>query len=451
MLALLTLAEQPGCSLTGADIQRRLIELQGKNPGWKWRHQSSVVSYCERGLIPAGLVEKVNTADDGAASYQVTKLGLEIGVPLFGSLLDLELRAGISLQEVFGSTNSNNLTANHMRGPLVRMQIFEHINMHNGEPISLRDLEQQIPREKQAISHCLQELEKADIIRILNKTDPADRQLTLVKPNTEKLARYRPFMKPASAAVHDVAVRLYRRGFRDLTGEQLLEEVLQANRHNPTLQAQDIWRAVTNAKGLCFKFSDAHLYGSNTGKNAPRTRIGFTPRAADTISEMIGNIKALSMSSTYRLAAARWAMSLLHEPTSVAYLMAKARHHSKLIETGVQDQLRLSERKALTIGHASLKRQLTIDVDWRNRAACQDIEPSLFFSEDDEDIPTDVQAQFTEAAKRICSSCTEQLACLKSAVEMPEAYGIWGGHTSEERERLDPALAGLINVISLRN
>jgi len=42
----------------------------------------------------------------------------------------------------------------------------------------------------------------------------------------------------------------------------------------------------------------------------------------------------------------------------------------------------------------------------------------LFFSDDDFDIAR---------AKKICSTCTLQEACLAGALERNEAYGVWGG------------------------
>ena len=42
----------------------------------------------------------------------------------------------------------------------------------------------------------------------------------------------------------------------------------------------------------------------------------------------------------------------------------------------------------------------------------------LFFSDDDFDIAR---------AKRICSTCTLQTACLTGALDRQEAYGVWGG------------------------
>jgi WhiB family transcriptional regulator, redox-sensing transcriptional regulator len=49
---------------------------------------------------------------------------------------------------------------------------------------------------------------------------------------------------------------------------------------------------------------------------------------------------------------------------------------------------------------------------------CWDADPDLFFAES----PTDV-----EAAKAICIDCPVRLACLRTALDRHEPWGVWGG------------------------
>ena len=56
---------------------------------------------------------------------------------------------------------------------------------------------------------------------------------------------------------------------------------------------------------------------------------------------------------------------------------------------------------------------------WELQAACRDLDTTLFFSDDLDDISD---------AKRICLSCPVRARCLDAAVERGEQYGIWGGH-----------------------
>ena len=64
--------------------------------------------------------------------------------------------------------------------------------------------------------------------------------------------------------------------------------------------------------------------------------------------------------------------------------------------------------------------------DWMERAACRDVNPDWFFSEESEEI---------EAALRVCSRCDLHLECLRYAIET-NSEGIWGGYKPSEIDRL---------------
>jgi WhiB family redox-sensing transcriptional regulator len=70
--------------------------------------------------------------------------------------------------------------------------------------------------------------------------------------------------------------------------------------------------------------------------------------------------------------------------------------------------------------------------DWRDNAACHDVEPDLFFP-----IGTTGPAllQINEA-KRICEACPVREPCLRWALKSGEDSGVWGGTTGEERRAL---------------
>ena len=65
-------------------------------------------------------------------------------------------------------------------------------------------------------------------------------------------------------------------------------------------------------------------------------------------------------------------------------------------------------------------------VHWMDRAACRDVNPEWFFSEDPEE---------TEAALRVCSRCDLHVECLRYAIET-NSDGIWGGYKPSEIDRL---------------
>jgi WhiB family redox-sensing transcriptional regulator len=61
---------------------------------------------------------------------------------------------------------------------------------------------------------------------------------------------------------------------------------------------------------------------------------------------------------------------------------------------------------------------------WQEDAACQDVDPDVFFNE--ALIPT---------ARRVCDGCPVREACLEYALEH-ERYGFWGGASETERKRM---------------
>ena len=69
---------------------------------------------------------------------------------------------------------------------------------------------------------------------------------------------------------------------------------------------------------------------------------------------------------------------------------------------------------------------MTVPV-WREHAACQGLELSIFFPADDaEAVP----------AKLVCERCLVRVACLDDALDRREREGVWGGYTEKERLRI---------------
>jgi WhiB family redox-sensing transcriptional regulator len=69
---------------------------------------------------------------------------------------------------------------------------------------------------------------------------------------------------------------------------------------------------------------------------------------------------------------------------------------------------------------------------WRNRAACLDQDPELFFP-----VGTTGSALVQiEEAKVICRRCEVLETCLKWAIETRQDAGVWGGLSSDERRAL---------------
>ncbi|MGH2689822.1 MAG: WhiB family transcriptional regulator [Actinomycetota bacterium] len=80
-----------------------------------------------------------------------------------------------------------------------------------------------------------------------------------------------------------------------------------------------------------------------------------------------------------------------------------------------------------------LDSQVSAETDWRQRAACREVnDPEVFFP-----IGTTGPAlELIEQAKRICRQCGVRKECLDWALETHQDIGVWGGLSEEERKSL---------------
>jgi WhiB family redox-sensing transcriptional regulator len=69
---------------------------------------------------------------------------------------------------------------------------------------------------------------------------------------------------------------------------------------------------------------------------------------------------------------------------------------------------------------------------WRNRAACLDEDPELFFPIGN----TGLALLQTEEAKAVCRRCEVVETCLKSAIKSGKDSGVFGGMSEDERRAL---------------
>lgn len=71
---------------------------------------------------------------------------------------------------------------------------------------------------------------------------------------------------------------------------------------------------------------------------------------------------------------------------------------------------------------------------WRDRARCQDVDSTLFFSPDGE--RGNPRRRREQQAKAVCMHCPVRDFCADYALANRETYGIWGGLTETEREQI---------------
>lgn len=66
---------------------------------------------------------------------------------------------------------------------------------------------------------------------------------------------------------------------------------------------------------------------------------------------------------------------------------------------------------------------------WADRAACTTQDTETFF-------PESIKAAAATPAKRVCWDCPVRKTCVSWALGTRQKYGIWGGLTERERERI---------------
>lgn len=72
--------------------------------------------------------------------------------------------------------------------------------------------------------------------------------------------------------------------------------------------------------------------------------------------------------------------------------------------------------------------------DWQFAGSCRDADPTLFFHPEGERGPA--RRNRDEAARAVCRSCPVMQQCREHALAVREPYGVWGGLTEDDRERI---------------
>lgn len=72
--------------------------------------------------------------------------------------------------------------------------------------------------------------------------------------------------------------------------------------------------------------------------------------------------------------------------------------------------------------------------EWQLAGACRAKDPDMFFHPEGERGPR--RRARESAAKQVCATCPVLAACRAHALAVREPYGIWGGLSEDDRERL---------------
>jgi WhiB family redox-sensing transcriptional regulator len=94
-------------------------------------------------------------------------------------------------------------------------------------------------------------------------------------------------------------------------------------------------------------------------------------------------------------------------------------------------RLRLQELLR-TSTFSDLDSRRAIGMTWRDRAACLDEDPELFFPIGN----TDPAFRQIEKARAVCGRCEVVETCLNWAIESRQDAGVWGGLSADQRRAL---------------
>lgn len=72
--------------------------------------------------------------------------------------------------------------------------------------------------------------------------------------------------------------------------------------------------------------------------------------------------------------------------------------------------------------------------EWQQHAACREVDPDVFFHPEGE--RGSRKDSRDRAACAVCAICPVVAACRYHALTVGEPYGVWGGLTIEDRERV---------------
>lgn len=126
--ATLLMAMQPEAMYTQGSLYHLLTERIQGEPVYKGR-DTNAMGWCKRSLEPIGLVARV---EEGAPTrYGITQLGIEIGKPLAGLLLNFSDKHNISLSTIWGETQSRS----EIRSPYARVKVIKQL-LHATAPVT---------------------------------------------------------------------------------------------------------------------------------------------------------------------------------------------------------------------------------------------------------------------------------------------------------------------------
>ncbi len=76
---------------------------------------------------------------------------------------------------------------------------------------------------------------------------------------------------------------------------------------------------------------------------------------------------------------------------------------------------------------------------WQQQGACRAVDPAMFFHPDGERGSRKVARE--RAARAVCAGCPVLASCRRHTLAVREPYGVWGGLSEEDRDRIYAGVA----------
>ncbi len=237
--ALLIAAMEPGEIYTARQLNRRLLEIQGEQPGWEMSYRLPS-AWCEKSLGPIGLVaEEVTDKENNSYGYTLAEYGEKIGKPFVGLLLDWSRRhPEISLNQLFGNTHvrrdnskeDQETDSPQNRSPITRYKLLWEL-VTADLPVRNIDIATGVNKESGLIGKHLQGLAEEGVIEYTSifKEDKQHLQYKFVQPiDTQALQTLKE--RVLIRQVYDI---LSSDTDKTWTREDLANELVKNNLQNP--------------------------------------------------------------------------------------------------------------------------------------------------------------------------------------------------------------------------
>lgn len=310
-----------GTAQSGLDLRRQFMTSQGERPVWRISH-SSPGNYMRHSFLQAGLISPHESAEESVGEvYGKTEQGRELGNALVGHLLHFSERYGISLQNVFGQTNSTG----QEKPPIVNYSLYKEL-LSRDEPASASELVEILGRKLPADKLAL----LAQDGMITYKAREAGRAFIHYAVREDRPEEDPPiFNRQRGWTARVSAIALEESG--ELNSDTLIDKYLEKYPNTEVTKAE-VRRRISGVLGHLAKTGYLHRKESFSGNK--QTQISLNPDKRAMAGDLIQIIEQFRMQDPVFLGEGkRLAQEIVADPERVCSLLLKFRETSKTIDS----------------------------------------------------------------------------------------------------------------------